>query len=256
MENFPTPEKNIRPEIVVPIVLSSDDLLGSKGMWTEQERITALSKEMPKVWAIVSHLNKTAKGKNLREEFSDLAIDMGLPQRAIKKLLANERLFEAIEDNKITGFNMLNQNMSIDGGSTESSILNSYSAQQEQLRKGEKELEDKSKIEAVKRQSIIDTMFAALPGLNFSDMEGLLTWLNEYNSHVSYMGTDGHKDEILKVFKDNGYTIEDNLMPAQQGSPSENKKEKGRAMIGFMLANLEVFRSEAMKRDIEQWKKQ
>lgn len=253
MENFNTGDPRPKQKLFLPI--SSDDLLGKVWMYNYNQRLNAFTENMPKIWGIVSFVNKIPKGEQ-QSKFKDLASEFGLSDLATSKLLSNVALFENLEESNITGLEVKMPNgaiVLIDGNSTAESIKKETEQKGEKIH--EQQIVEKTKKEAAGYERN-NELLEELKSLDFSDVEGVIENLLKYNLQAWFGLPNSPKEEILKVFGAHGYTREKNdSLEGLLGETLNDKERYGKVIIGYMLDNMGLIRNDEEVRGlINRWK--
>jgi hypothetical protein len=259
MEGFPK-ENTGEKEKVNSLNLDAKKI--DSALWGRN--IDAAIKELIKIFSIVTHLKE--KRVTTRTEVDEIASDLfdefDVAIFDYDTIFTDNVINQILDPHPIDNisFEFNNSPVVIAKGSTVESVMdgweknnpdNSPEAVKEEERKDEER-----KTGVKQRQEVIDTMFASLDSLDFSDQGSVIGWLYEYNTQL-INDVDMHKESLIETFNTHGYNADKNdSIEAMLGETLKDKKRLGGVIIGYMLMNPRFFlRDDFIKDAIADWKK-
>ena len=252
MDKYHFEKKEEKP---ISLVLHSEII--NEVLWGQTVEFSA--SELIKIFSIISFIKekKLTDIEEIKNTAEDLFKEFNVEVFDYNMIFSNEVINHIKSSNEIDSlaidFNdtplIIRRNSSVESvvKEWEEKGINSDDAV-EQRRTDEETKKEKIKAD----QLIIDTMFSDLTNLDFKNIATVMDWLYEYSTHY-YSGVDIHKDELLKIFTQHGFSKEANdPTEVMLADLLHDKERKGKVIIGYMLMNLGF--SEKMKDEILKWK--
>jgi len=214
--------------------------------------------DLVRVYAVAKHLaeRNVATKKEIREVADDLFKEFGVQIFGVDVIFTDEVANQIINASTITDISLtLNDHpVKITSGITAESVMSawqdSYSRKEDPSEKQNKDMENKERIS--KSQEKADVLFKDLDSIDFTNTTIVIDWLINYNNVVSDVGVEDHKKEVIKKFRSNSYSIEeDNRIKFFVADTFKDKNQMSKAFISHMLANMGLVRPS----DIENFQK-